>query len=127
MTTPDNGLDLEALVKVAEAGPWLREDRTVYALQSAGFRRGEEQFQNRWSLHVQGGVGSTPDELLAVAALVQATPALIAQRAALVEALKLACEEIKDLRNNANNHGGMIDEENFVEGLAALKLAGVDL
>ena len=49
--------------------------------------------------------------------------AILAQREALLEALKDACDEIRDLRRYANNRGGMIDEENFVEGLAAIALA----
>jgi hypothetical protein len=62
---------------MGEQAIWLREDRTVYALQHAGFRKGIEQFQNRWSFHVQGGPGSTPGELVAVARAAAAAPALI--------------------------------------------------
>lgn len=48
---------------------------------------------------------------------------LIAAAPALYEALKEACEVIKDLSRYANNNGAMIDDETFAEGLAALAQA----
>lgn len=42
---------------------------------------------------------------------------------ALVEALKEACEEIRELRRYANNHGRMYDSEEYEEGLAVLSQA----
>lgn len=49
--------------------------------------------------------------------------ALMASAPDLYAALVDACEEIAALRHYANNNGGMIDEEKFVEGLAALAKA----
>lgn len=43
----------------------------------------------------------------------------------LVEALKVAVEEIKDLRHFAGNNGAMIDEDSFIKWIEALKKAGV--
>jgi len=57
-------------------GTWLRKGRTVYALESAGWRKGEEQFRNRWSFHVQGGPAATLEEVEEVARTAQAAPAM---------------------------------------------------
>lgn len=48
---------------------------------------------------------------------------LIAAAPALYEALKEACEVIKDLSRYANNNGAMIDDETFAKGLAAVAQA----
>jgi len=48
---------------------------------------------------------------------------LIAAAPDLYEALAEACDEIRELRHYANNHGGMIDELDFVAGLATLAKA----
>ena len=63
-------------------GPWERQERTVYALQPHGFRKGEQQFSNRFSANVQGGRDAdgnvTPEaELEAHARLIAAAPALL--------------------------------------------------
>lgn len=50
---------------------------TVYMLESDGFRRGVEQFRNRFSANVQG-YGSTPkEELEEIATLMAAAPELL--------------------------------------------------
>lgn len=41
----------------------------------------------------------------------------------LLEALQEACEIIQDLNRELNNHGGMIDDETFPKGLAAIAKA----
>lgn len=57
-------------------GPWMRDERLVYALESIGWRGREEQFRNRFSASVQGP--TTPaDELIANAALIAAAPDLL--------------------------------------------------
>jgi hypothetical protein len=56
-------------------------------------------------------------------AILEANARLIAAAPDLYEALTLACEQIADLRHFANSNGGMIDEEQFTEGLAALAKA----
>lgn len=59
------------------AAPWLRMGHTIYALQHAGWRKGVEQLQNRWSAHVQGGPGATLEELRGIAILIAAAPDLL--------------------------------------------------
>lgn len=39
---------------IPEAGLWQREGRTVYVLEHHGWKKGEEQFRNRWMCTVQG-------------------------------------------------------------------------
>lgn len=41
----------------------------------------------------------------------------------LLEALQEACETIQGLNRELNNHGGMIDDETFPKGLAAIAKA----
>lgn len=48
---------------------------------------------------------------------------LLAAAPDLLAALEAACEEIKYLRDWANNHGAMYDEERFTEGLVAIAKA----
>lgn len=48
---------------------------------------------------------------------------LIAAAPELLEALQEACETIQDLNRELNNHGGMIDDETFPKGLAAIAKA----
>lgn len=68
-------------------GPWLRDERTVYALQdvpAADRRHGWPDKENRFSTHPQGNgmVGAQPNELLANAILISAAPDLEAVAAA---------------------------------------------
>lgn len=74
--------------------------------------------------------GITRDEAAANASLIASAPDLLAERdrlrevnSVLLAALEAACEEIKYLRDWANNHGAMYDEERFTEGLAAIAKA----
>lgn len=53
----------------------------------------------------------------------EANAHLIASAPDLLEALQEACEIIQDLNRELNNHGGMIDDETFPEGLAAIAKA----
>lgn len=48
---------------------------------------------------------------------------LIAAAPDLLEALIEACEIIEDLSHELNSHGGMIDDETFPKGLAAIAKA----
>jgi hypothetical protein len=58
-------------------GPWLRDGRTVYALMSVGFRRGVEQFANRFWAGVQAGPECSDEETEAIARLMEAAPELL--------------------------------------------------
>lgn len=59
-------------------GPWLLtgDERMVYALQSAGYRKGIEQFENRFDVCVQGPHCDLT-ELRANARLIAAAPELL--------------------------------------------------
>ncbi len=60
------------------SGPWLREGSFVYALMSDGFKRGEEQFKNRFYFQVnRDHADCSQEECEAVAALAQAAPDLL--------------------------------------------------
>lgn len=50
-------------------------------------------------------------------------PGLFAAAPELLVRLKEACDQIAELSHYANNHGGMIDEQEFVEGRAAIAKA----
>lgn len=68
------------------SGPWLREGSFVYALMSDGFRRGEEQFKNRFYFQVnRDHADCSQEECDAVAALAQAAPDLLEALVALME------------------------------------------
>jgi hypothetical protein len=60
------------------AGPWLRIGTTVYALVSAGLRRGVEQFKNRFTIQVQRDHECPEEEAVANARLCEAAPDLLA-------------------------------------------------
>jgi hypothetical protein len=70
---------LEALARAATPGEWKREDRTVYVLEPDGWRKGVEQFRNRFSCSVSRDGSSIPqDELQANAEFIAAAnPATI--------------------------------------------------
>jgi hypothetical protein len=78
------GLDkLEALLSATTPGEWLLVDRTVYSLEHDGWRKGVEQFRNRFSCSIsRDGSGAPEDELVAnaefIVAAKHAMPALIA-------------------------------------------------
>ena len=97
-------------------GPWSVEvdspsgigrTHAVYVCSAAGWPEGQLARVN-----VQDGLG----EREANARLIAAAPELLAT-------LKDACEEIERLREYANNHGGMIDEIEYVEGRSAIARA----
>lgn len=69
-------------------GPYLRTGTTVYALQHAGWRKGEEQFCNRIYANVQRGPDCSTEEAEAVACLFQAAPDLL-------EALRLCYDHCR--------------------------------
>jgi hypothetical protein len=88
-TTPtgtEAGIDLdklEALLSATTPGEWLLVDRTVYSLEHDGWRKGVEQFRNRFSCSIsRDGSGAPEDELVAnaefIVAAKHAMPALIA-------------------------------------------------
>lgn len=53
-------------------GPWLREGNTIYALMRDGWRKGIEQFRNRFLTQVQVEVSCSDDEREANARLIAA-------------------------------------------------------
>ncbi len=85
-TGTEAGFDLdklEALLNATTQGEWLRVDRTVYSLEPDGWRKGVEQFRNRFSCSIsRDGSGAPEDELIANAEFIvvakNALPALIA-------------------------------------------------
>jgi len=76
-------------------GPYLRAGTTVYALQHAGWRKGEEQFCNRIYANVQRGPGCSMEEAEAVACLFQAAPELLEALADVFE--MTGPNELKDI------------------------------
>jgi len=56
--------------------PWKREGRTIYALMHAGWKKGVEQFQNRFCCSIQGGPGVSEEEMEANARLFLESPEL---------------------------------------------------
>lgn len=73
-------------------GPWLRIDLTIYALMTAGWRRGVEQFKNRFTIHVQRDRDCPKEEAEANARLCEAAPDLLAV-AECEEALEMSVSE----------------------------------
>lgn len=71
-------------------GPWMRDGRFVYALMSAGFRNGKEQFKNRFMANVQPDGECPEPEALATAVLIQNAPKLYEAAAEIEGALKRA-------------------------------------
>ena len=55
-------------------GPWLREGNTIYALMHDGWRKGVEQFRNRFFAQVQVDVSCGDEERNANALLIAAAP-----------------------------------------------------
>lgn len=63
---------LKALAEKATQEEWQRDGRAIYSLQHAGWRKGEEQFENRFYCGVQHGRGTPESELEANAAFIVA-------------------------------------------------------
>lgn len=58
-------------------GPWLITECTVYALMHAGYKKGIEQFKNRFYCHIQRDKDCSLEEALANARLIAAAPDLL--------------------------------------------------
>ena len=58
-------------------GPWLREGHTVYALMHFGFRKGVEQFKNRFWASVYKDNEVSEEEREANSCLIEAAPDLL--------------------------------------------------
>ncbi len=58
-------------------GPWLREGYLVYALQHHGWRRGVEQFENRFHAHIETHRTAPADEAESNTRLIAAAPELL--------------------------------------------------
>jgi hypothetical protein len=58
-------------------GPWLRDGKTIYALMHAGWRKGVEQFKNRFYCSVYGDKDCDDDEWEATARLIASAPDLL--------------------------------------------------
>jgi hypothetical protein len=74
-------------------GPWLREGTTVYALMHAGWKKGVEQFKNRFYCSVQHDKDCSEEEAEANARLIAAAPDLLEA----LEALFNAADSCTDL------------------------------
>lgn len=85
---------------MSEHTPWLRDGRTVYEAEHAGWRYGEEQFRNRWSAHVQLGPDTSEEEGEQVAHLIAAAPDLL-------EALKWAERALAPFSKDPAEKSGM--------------------
>lgn len=55
-------------------GPWLREGTIVYTLEHHGWRKGKEEFRNRFSVQIVRGPDISDEETEANARLIQAAP-----------------------------------------------------
>ncbi|EZP51437.1 hypothetical protein [Delftia sp. RIT313] len=91
-------------------GPWLSEGNWTYTLQHAGWRRGEEQFENRLFAQVQPGRNSSLAEANPIASLFAEagnvfhetglTPRqLVEQRDALLAEIEREYTELSDFQN----------------------------
>ena len=58
-------------------GPWLRTDRTVFSLMPCGWRKGVEQFKNRFSFSFAFDADVSDAERDATMAVAQAAPDLL--------------------------------------------------
>lgn len=54
--------------------PWKREGTTIYSLESIGYRKGVERFQNRFYVNVQAGPQTPYEEVEANARLIVVAP-----------------------------------------------------
>lgn len=59
-------------------GPWERDGRTIYKLEHARWHKGESIQRNRFDARVQGHHECPPEEVEAVAQLMQAAPDMLA-------------------------------------------------
>jgi hypothetical protein len=90
-------LMLSELLKVCTPAPWLQDENTIYTLEHYGWRKGEEQFCNRFTASVSAGKKNEVGEVHANAKLIALAPTIAAQlikeralNAMLLEALKAA-------------------------------------
>lgn len=74
-------------------GPWMSTDRTVYALMHDGWKRGVEQFKNRFYASVQYDRECSEQEAVANARLIAAAPELL-EALAKTRAVLHACQAV---------------------------------
>lgn len=65
-------------------GPWQVDGQTIYALMHHGWRKGVEQFRNRFYVHVQADKECPDEEHEANVSLIAAAPDLLAALQALL-------------------------------------------
>lgn len=115
---PDFGTTGKVFAKVIEAAPnfALGVSYMLHAEQSGG-----DLWWHGWGILKEAFVrtGLEHDSPNYEAA-VNSHAGLLARVKRLEEALRDACTEIKDLRHDLNNNGGMYDDEEYTEGLAVL-------
>lgn len=94
---------METLEVKHTPGPWLRDGKTIYSLTHAGWRKGIEQFKNRFSATIQGDFETPIFELEANADLIAAAPELL-------KALR-QCHFVLKQHPDIYPHGGMLAEK----------------
>jgi hypothetical protein len=114
-------------------GAWLSEGNWVYTLQHAGWRRGEEQFENRLVAQVHPGRSSSLSEATQIASLFAEagtvhhetglTPRqLVEQRDALAAALEGCAQDLRDVTSHFHVHPQSVLGKNLAKARAALAL-----
>lgn len=80
-------------------GPWIREGMTIYSLMHNGWRKGVEQFRNRFRLHLDFDKECSEDEVEATTTLIEAAPDLLAAAKLVQEFFE--CIELNSLQRFA--------------------------
>lgn len=102
--------------KAGTDGPWLRENATVYALMHSGWRKGVEEFKNRFSCHVQHDQkDSTPEEAKANARRIASVPEM--------EAALLAAHELADVSDEVIQNADRLGE--YADPMVSMPLSVV--
>jgi len=79
-------------------GPWELIDKTVYALEHDGWRKGQEVMRNRFSAFVQGSKAISEEELVANARLMTSAPDLLGA----LQDLLAMCERQEDFNDDGD-------------------------
>ena len=108
-----NTTELKALAEKATPGPWMSEGHTIFSLMHFGWRKGVEQFKNRFWMPVYKDCECPEEERKAnVDFVTAANPAAILE---LIAQLEDAQGEIRALRATEQNLRERVKE--FEKGL----------